>query len=114
MLVDNCFPRPNPCRVKGFILCSLILGLSGCILIPEEHESHHNQSVPLSEAMEASASGSQEPLPRPRPSESSVVVVPAVGEESVAASGGSGDDTMVDYGDTSYRWQAPLERWNCP
>ena len=109
MPVDFSGRQSNPCGMKGFVLCFLLVGLSGCIIIPAEHGTEHSRGVPLSEAMEASASGSKEPLDGSGSSESLGVVFAVVPDDSEGDSGGSGGGALVDYGDTEYRWQVPLD-----
>jgi len=90
--------------------CALLVGLlalSGCVVY--EGQYRISRGIPLSKAMEASASGGGEPLH----STGSYEPITAIGiapDVAVAASTGSGDrEPMVSYDKRAYGWQVQLD-----
>lgn len=92
--------------MRTFILLVLILQC-GCIPLHRETHRHVERGIPLSEAMEASASGEHEPLhdssSRSRvPDSYDVAVSP---RPSGSGGGGGGDFELVTYDDRDFTWQ---------
>jgi hypothetical protein len=91
--------------LKICVLPFVLFSLNGCVL---DYSEHGSRGVPLSQAMQASASGGGQPLSgHGSGDEGSSVRVDSIA--AVASSVGNGDMEMVDYGNRTYRWQVPMD-----
>jgi hypothetical protein len=95
--------------MRVWVLSIGLLPLCGCIFLPGS-DSDHDRGVPLSHAMEASASGSREPLQGSSGSHDSDSGTSISSEGgSGVLSGAGGDFAMVDYDNKQFFWQVPVD-----
>lgn len=89
--------------LKSGIWLSASLTLTGCLA---DYGDTSSRGIPLSKAMESSASGSHEPLQGREPETPVDTGVLVAGAAS--GSGGSGD-SPVSYSSRDYSWQVPMD-----